>query len=88
MLGPPGGLASSWLPVYTCPMYDWGNRQGRVDRVLARLKKLDPSTEMSVGEDITVAEIIDHIENGTDKGKEVVAVYGVVSEALESPDSV
>ncbi len=73
-------------------MYDWKERQPRVDHMLKSLRKRDPEDVLTSyprhtkeGEryehKVTAGQAIKDIEEGTLDGKSLVATYGMVTYA-------
>ena len=50
--------------------------QGQKELVLERFKTLNPDSKLSIGGDneVTVKEVIEHVEKGDDFGKKVIKV--------------
>jgi hypothetical protein len=66
--------------------HDWGERQERADYLLKILHK-DPDRIAKFPLDhrqYTYAEVADHIERGTVVGREVMAVAGIVLQAMSA----
>jgi hypothetical protein len=62
-------------------MYDWGERQPRVNYLLGKLKALPPD-DILRGGNISAAEMITEIEKGSSRGREFVSVAGFVLQAM------
>lgn len=78
-------------------MYDWKERQPRVDHLLRKLRALDPEfvlmrytrhKDFIPYEHVVMAkDAIQNIEEGNDEGKSFVAVAGLVLAANASPQT-
>lgn len=61
-------------------MYDWGERQPRVDYLLKRLRAM-PQDKVLRGGKLTASEMISEIERGTLDGRAFVSAAGLVLQA-------
>lgn len=62
-------------------MYDYGERQPRVNYLLKRLRRLPPD-EVLKGSNLKASEAISEIEEGTLRGRSIVATAGLVFQAM------
>lgn len=74
-------------------MYDYGDRQERVDFLLSMLRAEDPAKVVrkspvagGVDKDWTAPMLIAEIEQGTDEGRAMVAVAGFVFHAMKGEE--
>ena len=67
-------------------MHDWGERQERADHLIKILRKSpDKIAQFPLDHrKYTYEEVADHIEKGTVVGREVMAVAGVVFQAIDA----
>lgn len=65
--------------MYLSGMYDWAERQPRVDWMLRALRQRDLG-EIAL-RDLTVGQLITAIETGSGLGRELVSIYGLVAYA-------
>jgi len=71
------------------PKHDYGDRQARADMLVSRLRNgpadIPPYRDMLTGRLLSAHQLADEIEAGTDTGKGLVAVAGIVLHAMLSP---
>lgn len=62
-------------------MYDYGDRQPRVDYLLKKLRALPPEKVLK-GVNLKVSDVVFEIEKGTLQGRSIVATAGLVFQAM------
>lgn len=62
-------------------MHDYGERQPRVDYLLKKLRRFPPDKVLK-GVNLKASEAISEIEQGTLRGRSIVATAGLVFQAV------